>query len=165
MHGLVTFIRLMAAFAVGVLFDLFVFRDAFAYSDRHWGGNHGIISPFWLSLALLFLCSFVLNANSRRGVSSSARTLRESLDSYGLLIPLVILLGLTAARTIVLIRDTPVGFHATFPFLPLVRRRAQRSGTVRGPKMTLLMCHIQQAGLPKVHPASELLKLDTGQES
>ena len=45
--------RLMFAFAVGALFDLVVFRDAFSYGDRDWLGSHAAISTFCLTLVLL----------------------------------------------------------------------------------------------------------------
>jgi hypothetical protein len=119
--------RLVFAFAVGTIFDLFVFRDAFSYSDRDWLGSHIVISPFWLTLVFLFLCCFVLNfkvGHSLGGISPSSppETLLESLDSRGLLIPIVILLGLTITHTVVLIRDTTVDptTHNLMPFEYLI---------------------------------------------
>jgi hypothetical protein len=116
-------IRLTSAFAVGALFDLFALRDAFPYSDRDWLGTHAGMNPFWLMLALLAVCAFVLDlgkVQSGAGASTprASVSLRASLDASGLLIPFVILLGATAARTFVVIRDTIIDptSHNLLPF-------------------------------------------------
>jgi len=118
-----TSMRFVFAFTVGALFDLFVMRDAFSYSDRDWLGSHIVISPFWLTLVFLFLCSFVLDfkmQHSRGGTPPPPHpvTLCGALDLHGLLIPFVILLGLTITHTIVLIRDTIIDptTHNLMPF-------------------------------------------------
>ena len=112
-------IRLACAFAAGAVFDLFALRDAFPYSDRDWLGTH-TMPPFWLMLAGLTICAFVLDlGKSHLGAgTATARTIRASLDASGLLIPFVILLGATAARAFVVIRDTIIDptSHNLLPF-------------------------------------------------
>lgn len=95
--------------------------------DRDWLGSHAAVSPFWLTLVLLFLCAFALDLEARRSRGESSppphpATLLESLDSYGLLIPLAILLGLTIAHTIVLVRDITIDptTHNLMPFEYLI---------------------------------------------
>ena len=115
-------IRLACAFAVGALFDLFALRDAFPYSDRDWLGTHAM-HPFWLMLAGLTICAFMFDLGKGRSGAGAATpraslSLRASLDASGLLIPFVILLGATVARTFVVIRDTIIGptSHNLLPF-------------------------------------------------
>jgi hypothetical protein len=79
--------------------------------------------PFWLMLALLAVCAFVLDlgkGQSGAGASTprASVSLRASLDASGLLIPFVILLGATAARAFVVIRDTIIDptSHNLLPF-------------------------------------------------
>src|SRR5262249_8544381 len=67
-------IRLACAFAVGALFDLFALRDAFPYSDRDWLGTHAM-HPFWLMLAGLTICAFMLDLGKGRSCAGAATAL------------------------------------------------------------------------------------------
>jgi hypothetical protein len=94
-------VRVAFAFAAGALFDLFVLRDAFSYRDRGLPFSHATTGQVWLALAFLFLCAFILNLRARASV----------------LIPAVIVLGMTAVHTIVLIADISIDptTHNLFP--------------------------------------------------
>jgi hypothetical protein len=127
LHDMTTRIRLLVAFAAGALIDLFALRGAFPYGDRNWLGGHAIVIPFWFMLALLFFWTFVLDLEVRRLPRENDRprrpvSLAATLDSYGLLTPFAIALGLTAAHTTVLVRDMLVDptTHNLLPFEYLV---------------------------------------------
>jgi len=74
----------------------------------------------WLDLLFAFLCSLALCFN-RRPLRGENRTLAPWLvefDSSGLLIPLAMVVGVTIAHTIVLIRDVMID-PTTHNLLPL----------------------------------------------
>ena len=106
-----TYIRALLAFAVGVGIDLILSADAYAYGERFHHQTLIGINVLWLMLLLPFLCSFALCFKWRplRGGSPTPGNWLVDLDSSGLLIPLVIVIGMNIAQTIVLIRHTMIG--------------------------------------------------------
>jgi hypothetical protein len=115
----VTASRIALAFAAGVALDLIVFLDAYPYNLRY---QHQSLA-FWVTMALPFACAFLLDFKALRpGPASPPGSARGSaaaaLDSRGLLMACVILLALTVAHIVAVIRDTIIDptTHNLVPF-------------------------------------------------
>jgi hypothetical protein len=118
-EGVAIYIRAVLAFAVGVGIDLIQFADAYPYGERYHHQSLFGISSYWLGPLLALLCSFALDfkrQNPHGG--SSAPGWIASFDSFGLLIPSVIVVGQTIMHTVVLIRDMTADptTHNLLPF-------------------------------------------------
>jgi hypothetical protein len=110
-NGALIWIRVVLAFAIGVGMVLIGWANyLIAIYKLAWLEPIGI-NVAWLELLLPFLCSFALCFKWRplRGGSPTPGNWLVDLDSSGLLIPLVIVIGLNIAQTIVLIWDTLIG--------------------------------------------------------
>ena len=117
--GVAIYIRMVFAFAIGVGIDLILFADAYPYSERYPHQSLVGISIYWLGPLLSLVCSFALDFKGRSSrAASRAPGWIANLDSFGLLIPLVIVIGQTITHTIVLIRDVTIDptTHNLLPF-------------------------------------------------
>ncbi len=118
-QGGVIYIRTVLAFAVGAGIDLILFADLYPYGERNEHQSLLGISIYWLGPLLTLLCSFALDFKERcpRGGSLDSRWI-ANFDSFGLLIPSVIVIGQTITHTIVLIRDVTIDptTHNLLPF-------------------------------------------------
>jgi hypothetical protein len=118
-HGVVTYIRTVLAFVIGVGIDLILFADAYPYGERYQHQSLIGFSIFWLGPLLAFLCSFALDFKRRdsRGESPASGWIAK-FDSLGLLLPSAMVIGLTITHTIVLIRDMIIDptTHNLLPF-------------------------------------------------
>jgi hypothetical protein len=118
-QGVAIYIRTVLAFAVGVGIDLIQFADAYPYGERHRHQSLFDIGVYWLGPLLALLCSFVLGfkgQNPRGGRPVPGWI--ASFDSFGLLIPSVIVVGQTITHSVVLIRDVTADptTHNLLPF-------------------------------------------------
>ena len=118
--GALICIRVALAFAAGVGLDLILGGDAYPYGERFQHQYLIGINVVWLDLLFAFLCSLALCFN-RRPLRGENRTLAPWLaefDSSGLLIPLAMVVGVSIAHTIVLIRDVTIDptTHNLLPF-------------------------------------------------
>jgi hypothetical protein len=118
-QGVVIYIRTVLAFAIGVGIDLILFADAYPYGERYQHQSLVGISIYWLGPLLTLLGSFALDfkGRNRRGGSPAPGWIAD-FDSFGLLIPSVIVIGQTITHTIVLIRDVTIDptTHNLLPF-------------------------------------------------
>jgi len=105
-------IRVVLAFAIGVGI---VLVEAWAYGFQHWYPIG--INIVWLKMLIAFFGSFALAFKWRplRGESPAPEPWLADLDSSGLLIPLVMVVGVTVMETVGLIRDTMID-PTTLPF-------------------------------------------------
>jgi hypothetical protein len=104
-HGAPIWIRVLLAFAIGAGMVLIGWANyLIAVHKLAWLEPIGM-NAAWLEVLLPFLCSFALCFKWRplRGGSPAPGNWLVDLDSSGLLIPLVIVIGLNIAQTIVLI--------------------------------------------------------------
>ena len=113
-------IRVALALAIGVALDLTLGGDAYPYGERFQHQYLIGINVAWLNLLLAFFCSFALCFKGRplrRGNSTPGAWLVD-FDSSGLLIPLAIVIGVSIAHTIVLVRDMMIDptTHNLLPF-------------------------------------------------
>jgi hypothetical protein len=115
----ITATRIALAFTAGVVLDLIIFLDAYPYNLRY---QHQSLA-FWLTIVLPFACAFLLDFKVLRprpaGLPASAHiSPATALDSRGLLMACVILLGLTIAHAVAVIRDTIIDptTHNLVPF-------------------------------------------------
>lgn len=94
--------RLALAFGVGLVSAFFVLGDAFSYSERMRPHNSRPMIALLLTLVLILVASFMLNRSGRQTV----------------LIPFMMLLGLTITHTIVVIRELAIDptNHNLLPF-------------------------------------------------
>jgi hypothetical protein len=120
---LITPVRLALGLAVGVAYDLTVFRDAYPYNQRAehelYNSGVGLLIAMLIPLICAFLLDFkVLRPRDDVRASNARSGVMASLDSLGLLIPFAIILGLTLTRTIVLLRDTAID-PTTHNLLPI----------------------------------------------
>lgn len=99
--GGVFYIRLALAFAVGVGIDLILFADGYPYDVRYRHQSLIGISIYWLGPMITLLCSFVLDFKEPRsyGGAPDSRWIVD-LDSFGLLIPSVVVIGQTITHTL-----------------------------------------------------------------
>jgi hypothetical protein len=108
------------AFAIGVGLDLILGGDAYPYGERFQHRYLIGINVACLNLLLTFLCSFALCFKCRplRGGKPTPGAWLVDFDSSGLLIPLTIVIGVSSAHTIVLIRDMMIDptTHNLLPF-------------------------------------------------
>jgi hypothetical protein len=118
-QGVVIYIRTVLAFAIGVVIDLILFADAYPYGERYQHQSLVGIGIYWIGPLLALLCSFALDFKGRnpRGGSRASGWI-ANFDSFGLLIPSVIVIGQTISHTIVLIRDVTIDptTHTLLPF-------------------------------------------------
>jgi hypothetical protein len=118
-QGVAIYIRIIFAFAIGVGIDLILFADAYPYSERYPHQSLAGMSIYWLGPLLSLLCSFALDFKGRSPrAGSRAPGWIAKFDSFGLLIPLVIVIGQTITHTVVLIRDVSIDptTHNLLPF-------------------------------------------------
>jgi hypothetical protein len=108
------------AFAIGVGIDLVPGADAYPYGQRFQHQYLIGINVAWLNVLLPFLCSFALCFKWRppRGQAPAPAAWLVDWDSSGVLIPLVMVIGLTVTHTIVLVRDMTIDptTHSLLPF-------------------------------------------------
>ena len=122
-RNLITSARVTLALAVGVFYDLTVFRDAYSYNQRSqhelYNSSTGLLIAMLIPLVCAFLLDFkMLRPRDGARATSSRVGVLASLNSLGLLIPCAIILGVTLTHTIVLIRDTAIDptTHNLLPF-------------------------------------------------